>query len=386
VAAHRYNGTAMQPWRHHSLRRRIVASYTALASLAAVVALYIWPSQWPAIVAMLVAGILSAWLLTHMATRIVRRRLHDLREMTEAATQVDPAQEVHIQPNGDFLKLAASVDRLASQLRDTTREQDRLQRQLTRSEKLALIGELAATVAHEINNPLDGLQNSIRIIRRDPANAAQVGQLLNLMENGLHRMEMIVRRLLTMSRDEPVHAAPTRIDEIFEEAAAFVRPRLDRGHVEVICDFPETPVTILADRGQFVQVLINLMVNAADAMPSGGTLTVCGRAVDQGRRATLTISDTGTGISETVLPRIFDPFFTTKAQGAGTGLGLAVVARIVEAHQGKIEVSSEPGHGTRFSIEMPAANETPVLGCSTMPDRVTGMPRGPEPAPVQDSN
>lgn len=358
----------MQPWRHHHLRRRIVAAYSALTSLAAVIALSIWPSHWPAIIGMLVAGILSAWLIAYVATRLLRRRLHSLREMTEAVTHGDPTQEVHIQPNGDFLKLAASVDRLAGQLRDTTREQDRLQRRLTRSEKLALIGELAATVAHEINNPLDGLQNSIRIIRRDPANAAQVGQLLNLMENGLHRMEMIVRRLLTMSRDEPVHPVPTRIDEIFEEAVAFVRARLERCRIELVCDFPETPVTILADRVQFAQVLINLLVNAADAMPGGGKVVVHGQAIEQGRRARLTISDTGTGISEADLPRIFDPFFTTKAQGAGTGLGLAIVARIIEAHLGKIEVTSEPGCGTRFIIEMPTEAQAVALVHPDMPD------------------
>ena len=376
----------MQPWRHHRLRRLVVASYSALVSLAAVVALCIWPGQWPATVTMLIAGVLAAWLVAHLASRTVRRRLHDLREMTEAAARVDPVREVHIEPNGDFLKLAASVDRLAGQLRDTTREQDRLQRQLTRSEKLALIGELAATVAHEINNPLDGLQNSIRIIRRDPANAAQVSQLLNLMENGLHRMEMIVRRLLTMSRDEPVHPVATRMDEVFEEAAAFVRPRLERCRIELVCDFPEKPVTLLADRAQFAQVLINLLVNAADAMPGGGKLVVHSRSIEQGRLVSLTVSDTGTGISEEHLPRIFDPFFTTKAQGAGTGIGLAIVARIVEAHQGKIEVSSEPGHGTRFTIEMPAAPETPALDGSSLTDCDTQFARERQPAAQQDSN
>ncbi|MBP7933844.1 MAG: hypothetical protein KA354_04265 [Phycisphaerae bacterium] len=382
--AHRYNRAAMLPWRHHSLRRRLVASYTALAALAAIAAVCIWPGQWRAILAMLVAGTLAAWLVAYIATHILRRRLHTLRETTEAITHGDPTQEVHFLPDGDFLKLAASLDQLAGQLRETAREQDRLQRQLTRSEKLALIGELAATVAHEINNPLDGLQNSIRIIRRDPANAAQVSQLLNLMENGLHRMEMIVRRLLAMSRDEPVHPVPTRINELVDEAVAFVRPRLDRCRVELLCDFPETPVTILADRVQFAQVLINLLLNAADAMPDGGKLVIRARLADQGRLAILTVSDTGTGIGEADLPHIFEPFFTTKAQGAGTGLGLAIVARIIEAHQGRIDVSSEPGLGTRFSIEMPTAAELQSGNTADRLDKATEPTRGRSPASKQD--
>lgn len=384
--ARRYNVTAMLPWRHHSLRRRLVASYTGLTALAAVAAVCVWPDQWRAIVVMLIAGALAAWLVAYAATHILRRRLHTLRETTEAITHGDPTQEVHFLPNGDFLKLAVSLDRLASQLRDTAREQDRLQRQLTRSEKLALIGELAATVAHEINNPLDGLQNSIRIIRRDPTNAAQVSQLLDLMENGLRRMEMIVRRLLTMSRDEPVRPVPTRIDEILDEAVAFVRPRLDRCRVELLCDFPDTPVTIQADRVQFAQVLINLLLNATDAMPDGGKLVIRARLTDQGRRATLTISDTGTGIGEADLPHIFEPFYTTKAQGAGTGLGLAIAARIVEAHQGRIEVSSKPGLGTRFSIDMPTAAESPGHDGIPKPDRPAEGTRGRGSALRRDSN
>jgi signal transduction histidine kinase len=351
---------------HIGLRQRFLWIYVVLVCAAAVVEWWVWPGYWPAIAVMLGASIATAWVVARWLTWALRRRVRALREMTEAMSRGDLDQRLSVLARDDFVKLAESLDRMCKQLRDTVREHRELQEKLTRSEKLALIGELAAGVAHEINNPLDGLQNSTEIIRRnlagiersDQAAIVQTRQLLDLMESGLYRIEMIVRKLLTMARDEPIHAVPTRLDEVVQDAVQFVRPRLERNGVEFVSDYPADPVFAQADRGQLAQVLINLFINAADAMPDGGRLTVRCLSDPQDGRAVLEVADTGHGIPAEHLPHIFEPFYTTKESGSGTGLGLAVAARIVEAHGGTIEAASEPGRGTRFCIELPGAGQS----------------------------
>ncbi|MGQ9651723.1 MAG: sensor histidine kinase [Phycisphaerae bacterium] len=312
------------------------------------------PQPWAVLVVATVA-LTAAWVSARIACRQARRRLHRLREAVDALARGDLATCIDHPPDDDFLKLSDSVERVLDQLRENYREHERLRRQLTHSEKLALIGELAATVAHEVNNPLDGLQNSIRILRRGVDNPDQVRQLLDLMENGLYRIEMIMRRLLTMSRDEPLSLAATRIETIVDDALVFAQPKLNRGRVELIRDLPESLPFAMVDRLQMAQVLINLMINAADAMPNGGKLTIRCRSGDYGRTLLLDVIDTGCGIAPEHLPHIFEPFYTTKSKGGGTGLGLAVVSRIVKAHGGTVEIQSEVGKGTRFRISLPVA-------------------------------
>jgi len=389
---------AMQWIGHLGLRQRFLWAYTAIVCAAAAVVWWIWPAGWHCILAMLAASVAAAWVVARALTWALRRRVRMLREATEAVSRGELDHRIDVLARDDFVKLAESLDRMVQQLRETVHEREHLRRKLDRSEKLALIGELAASVAHEINNPLDGLQNSTRIIRDDlPAieegnreSIDRTRQLLDLMETGLYRIEMIVRRLLTMSRDEPISAVPTRLDEIVSDAVLFVRPKLDRNRVELLTDFPAEPVFAQADRLQLVQVVINLMINAADAMPDGGKLVVRGRSDGDRGRAILEIIDTGHGIDEKVLPHIFEPFYTTKDKGAGTGLGLSVVARIVEAHGGAIDVTSDPGRGTRFHIELPAPfrtpsasegqqseSQTPARGRSQSPERQRVGPIAP---------
>ncbi len=345
---------------HFGLRQKFLWVYTAIVCAAAGGAWLVWPQNWCGIVTMLMASVATAWLVARWLTWALRRRVRELREATEAVSRGDLDRRLDVLARDDFVKLGESLDRMVRQLRETVGERERLRQRLTRSEKLALIGELAAGVAHEINNPLDGLQNSTRIVRQnlpaieksDSAAIDQTRQLLDLMETGLYRIEMIVRRLLTMARDEPIRVSTIRLDEVVNDAVQFVRPRLERNGIELATDLADPPVFAEADRVQLAQVLINLMINAADAMPQGGTLTVCcGPGEDD--RAVLEVSDTGKGISAEHLSHIFEPFYTTKDRGAGTGLGLAVVARIIEAHGGRIDVTSEPKDGTCFRIELP---------------------------------
>ncbi|MHC4442933.1 MAG: sensor histidine kinase [Planctomycetota bacterium] len=353
--------------RRFSIRTRYLLTYSAVLFAGSVVLGFVFPEQRLGIAVTVLVGLLSIWLVGRLIARDLRYKVRRLREMTDAVGRGDLSGRIERLPDEDFIKLAGSLDRMAAQLQQTLQEREQLQQKLTRSEKLALIGELAATVAHEINNPLDGLQNSTRIIRRNLENTDQVRQLLEMMEAGLYRIETIVRRLLTMSRDEPVNLVPTRMDEMVNDAVVFVQPRLERCGIELVRRFPRTPIMVNADRVQFAQALINLMINAADAMPDGGTLTLeCGPG-DDDEQVLLDIADTGRGIDPEHLPHIFDPFYTTKGKGKGTGLGLSVVARIVEAHRGKIDLTSRAGKGTQFHIALPAvAQDVKKVGAVKM--------------------
>lgn len=344
----------MRPLLFLRARYRFFAIYAALVLAGALGSLLVWPEQCVAAVAMLGIGMLAAWIAAWITNRHLKERLHRLRELTDAMVRGKLDVEIEHPPHDDFLKLSDSLERMLIKLHASMQEKEHLRQQLTRNEKLALIGELAATVAHEVNNPLDGLQNATRIIRHHPENEEQVRQLLDMMDAGLHRIEMVVRRLLTMSRAEPLRLSAVRAVDLIDEACQFVQPRLNRLGISLEGDMADPPPFVQADRDELIQALINLMLNAADAMPEGGILTVrCHPAVN-GDSVEIEVSDTGRGIDAAHLPHVFDPFFTTKTKGRGTGLGLAVVDRIVKAHEGAIDVESVPGRGTRFTIHLPA--------------------------------
>ena len=224
-------------------RQRYVLAYTVVLSATAGIVIGAGvPQPWATLI-MGMAALTAAWIMSRIACRHLHKRLHRLREAADALVRGDLTTVIDHPAGDDFVKLSDSLERVLDQLRESFREHERLQRQLTRTEKLALIGELAATVAHEVNNPLDGLQNSTRIIRRSMDNPEQVRQLLDLMDTGLYRIEMIVRRLLTMSRDEPLSLAPVRVDEIVDDALMFVQPKLNRRRIELVRDFPDSHVS-----------------------------------------------------------------------------------------------------------------------------------------------
>lgn len=337
---------------------RNVVLFALIMTAGALLLIVMWPRHPEPILLLL---ILSIVVFGFMLQRAERRRRRQVREM---AGKIDSLQEGRTDllfegaRDEALAPLAEALQRLAERWHRHTREQKELKRHLTRNEKLALLGELAATVAHEVNNPLDGLQSAAGIIRRNLDNTEQVLQLLDLMDSGLTRIETIVRRLLTMARDQPLTVKPTPLREIVDEAVLFAQPRFERHHIELVRRLPDEPLTLAADREQLVQVLINLLINAACAMPDGGQLTLrarCSKADRTQPKALLEIADTGCGITPEHLPHIFEPFYTTRPAGQGTGLGLAIVARIVDAHQGHIDVDTAPEKGTTFRLTLPLA-------------------------------
>jgi two-component system NtrC family sensor kinase len=226
----------------------------------------------------------------------------------------------------------------------------RLQQQLVTSEKLASIGLLSAGVAHEINTPLTGISSYVQILQKKVSDE-HFSQLLGKIEAQTDRVSRIVKNLLTFARN-PSDLAFHRVNlkDSLQEILSLIEYKLKA--MDIILETALAPAKPIWAQGERLQqVFINIILNALDAMPNGGRLRL--ELVENPAEAIVTITDTGSGIKEQHLARVFDPFFTTKGVGKGTGLGLSISYAIVKEHEGRIEVQSEPGKGTKFSIFLP---------------------------------
>ncbi|GMV97329.1 MAG: HAMP domain-containing protein [Phycisphaerae bacterium] len=345
---------------HVGPRRRYLLIYVASLSVGSGLLAVVFRRQAAGVGAAWLLAVTLAWFVARLSSRSLRQRLHRLREAADAIGRGELHHRIDLHGHDDFVKLAQALDSMAARIETQLAERVALQKDLARAEKLACLGELAATVAHEVNNPLDGLQNAVRILGAAHGGDERTRRLLELMEAGLGRIELLVRRLMGLARSDPPRLEPLRVEEALDDALLFAQPRLNRHGIRVVREFPPDLPTVLADRPQFVQVLINLLLNAADAMPAGGRITISARGGHADGPVALTVADTGSGISPEHLPHIFEPFYTTKKPGEGNGLGLAVVARIIEAHRGRIRVESRVETGTTFEIELPRAQRAHV--------------------------
>ena len=235
--------------------------------------------------------------------------------------------------------------------RDIT-ERKRMELQLIQAERLAAVGELAAGVAHEVNNPLGGLQNFVKMMKKEPGNTSQNLEFLDLMSEGLKRIEVIIKQLMAFSRPYSMHMTNHSLNEIVESSLRFIDHRIKEQSIrlEKVLS-PELP-EIYGDADNISQVIINIIVNALDSMSSGGNLIIkTGYCDHQPSNIQVTITDSGTGVREEILNKIFNPFFTTKEMGSG--LGLAISKRIMDDHNGNILVESKVGEGTTFFVCLP---------------------------------
>ncbi|MCR4338556.1 MAG: ATP-binding protein, partial [Gemmatimonadaceae bacterium] len=249
------------------------------------------------------------------------------------------------------------VVRGASQtLRQQAREINEQQRRLLQATRLAAIGELAAGVAHEVNNPATTIMSraSFLLSQRElgsPSDREDLGAIVSQAQ----RIAATTRGLLTFARPQAREVMAVPIDAIVAAALHNVRDALHAPGIAVRTSVAPGLPPVLADPDSLIRAVENLCRNAADAMPDGGMLTIAGSLADgPPARVRLDIADTGTGIDNETLSRIFDPFFTTKEVGKGTGLGLSIVHGIVNEHHGTIAAESRPGAGTRFTIVLPA--------------------------------
>jgi len=244
--------------------------------------------------------------------------------------------------------------RLESKLTEKTDELGRTQRQVVHMEKMASLGQLAATVAHEINNPLAGVLSYARLAERTLAEEPNAGtpdelrRYLEVIRRETARCGEVVRNLLVFARRSGAAMVRAPLRPIVERALALVRHHLEMAQVRLEADLAADDPDLVCDADQIEQALVALLINAVEAMPQGGTITVRTRAT--ATHARLEVQDTGCGIAPEDLTRVFEPFFTTKESSGGHGLGLAVVYGIARRHGGDVEVDSSPGSGSRFTL------------------------------------
>ena len=231
-------------------------------------------------------------------------------------------------------------------------EQNKLHEQLRHAERLATIGKLAAGVAHELNEPLTGILGFAELLKEIPGMPPQGASDIGRIESAALHAREIVRKLLLFAKQIPPKQKPVDINTVVHDVIPFFESRCVRKGVEVRCDLGLDLPAIFADESQIRQIVMNLVVNAIQAMGDGGQLHVSTRVVDG--HVALTVRDTGVGIPEEIRSKIFLPFFTTKDAEKGTGLGLSVVLGIVKSHQGRIDVTSEAGQGSEFAVYLPA--------------------------------
>ncbi len=227
-----------------------------------------------------------------------------------------------------------------------------LEIEVLQRERLSALGNLAATVAHEVRNPLNAISMGLQRLKtefRPTQDEDEYSHLTQLMLEEVHRLNSIVEQFLSLARPLEIKSEALRVRDVLNELATLVEGEAQQSKVQIRVVAPLTLPTLKADREYLRQTLLNLILNGFQAMPGGGTLTL--EANTSNGNLLITVTDTGVGIPPENLPRIFEPYFTTKAKGSG--LGLAIARRIVEAHGGRIVVSSEAGQGCRFRISLP---------------------------------
>lgn len=291
----------------------------------------------------------------------LRARVGHLAERARAGQQVRMADSALQETNR---RLEHALDGL----RAKNEEVQAMTQQLWQAAKLASVGELAAGIAHELNNPLATVSLRVEAVLTRTAADDPRRRALEIIEQETKRMADLVSNLLQFSRKNTEQMSTVNICEELAKAGELIQHYLRKNQVIVVQEFaPDTPI-VFADRQKLRQVFLNLLTNAGDAMPQGGRLTLrtAAIALENGKPAILIeFMDTGEGIPDEHLGKILEPFFTTKEEGKGTGLGLAICRRIVQEHHGTIQIVSAVGNGTTVRLVLPVrdgTNVTPLRG------------------------
>jgi two-component system NtrC family sensor kinase len=228
----------------------------------------------------------------------------------------------------------------------------RTQEELLHKEKLASMGQIAAGIAHQINNPLGTILLFADTMQGETDNDRHREDLKMIVQETL-RCKKIVSELLSFARQQDVLAQESDVHDILQQAIDSVSRQPSFAQIQIVQNFASDLPNIQADPFQLVQVFVNLLNNSAEAMPGGGTITIETRRMDHQKAVEIVVTDTGGGIPEENLGKVFNPFFTTKPLGKGTGLGLSIVYGIIKMHRGQISVKSQLGKGTTFAITLP---------------------------------
>ena len=251
-----------------------------------------------------------------------------------------------------FVRDLREIRRLEREVEDQAR--------ILHQDKMMSLGRLAASVVHEINNPLAGILNYCRLMLRilgrgrvSSDHLEKFTRYLDLVEKETDRCSQIVSNLLTFSRKSDTAFKPIDVSDLLQRCILLCQHKLELNQIRLEQSIETGLPDIQGDFNQLQQCIINLVFNGADAMPDGGTLTLSASRAETSQTVRLTVSDTGTGIAEQDMPHIFEPFYTTKDEGYGVGLGLSTLYGILQDHQGSVQVESEPGKGTSFTLHLP---------------------------------
>jgi len=324
-----------------------------------------------AVIAFLVISVTIGISIRRYVTRPVRELVTGTKKIAEG----DMSYTIPIRTEGEIAQLAASFNQMTSDLKKAdeklidwgktleqkveqrTEELRKTEYQLIRSDKVASLGKLAAGVAHEINSPLTGILTYSSLLLQGKPEDDPDKEDLEVIVNETNRCKNIVKGLLDFARQTEPQKTLSDINQVVQKSIDLISHQAGLQNVKIEKKIrPEIP-KMMIDAGQIQQVFINMLLNAIEAMPEGGSLTVSTEIEE--KRAVVRFSDTGVGIPEENLPKILDPFFTTKEQGRGTGLGLSVSYGIVERHRGKLEVKSKVGKGTTFTVKLPITEKRP---------------------------
>jgi signal transduction histidine kinase len=321
-------------------------------------------------------GVVMFVLVDLLATRLVHRPIQQLRQTIERVTAGDFSARVPVDSGDEIGDVAEGLNAMLAQLeslndamqmrvREATEEvQQRnqqlvdsyhrlfgLREQLASAEQLASVGQTAANVAHQVGTPLNLISGYVQLLKEELGPSTPHAARLAIIEEQITKVTTTVRSLLDRSR--PVgRKTRTTAGELVTRVVELMQPNLAAAQIAHHVDAPAGATPILVDATNLELSLLNLMTNAVDAMPNGGTLRI--RVLDGAARVRIEITDTGHGIPDQLLPSIFEPWVSTKKPGRGTGLGLAIARDVVTAHGGTISVASTEGVGTTFTIDLPS--------------------------------
>jgi len=310
--------------------------------------------------------------------RVVGVPVKALRRGTERLAQGQLGYQIDVASKDEIGELAHSFNEMSLQLRaehsqnlawtqtlearveQKTRELKRAHEHALQTEKMASIGKMAAVLAHEINNPLSGILTYSKLLRkwvdredRGPERRQEICDSLDLIASESRRCGDLVRNLLTFSRTTPMNLQATDLNLVVDRSVRLVQHQLELSGIQLQLQLaPDLPL-VQCDASQIEQVLLALVMNAIDAMPQGGNLWLTTCFHKENAKVQIIVRDDGLGIAPEILPRLFEPFLTTKESGHGVGLGLAISRSILERHRGDIEVQSEVGRGTTFTVTLP---------------------------------
>ncbi len=287
-----------------------------------------------------------------MAAPVIANGKHrGMVEVMYACGGPGASKKLFLKEESNLIRAIARQIAFVIERREAETEKENLQKQLIHADRLATIGQLAAGVAHELNEPLNTILGFAQLVRKHPELPGECAADLDKIVGASLYAREIIKKLLLFARQTTAFKGEVHLNDAISEALGLFEHRLEKTGIELVRDFsPQLPI-IVADGGQLKQVIVNLVANSIQAMPDGGVLTV--RTARDGAHLLLAIGDTGIGMTKDVLDRIFIPFFTTKDVDEGTGLGLPVVHGIVTSHGGTISVKSSQGSGTVVTIRLP---------------------------------